>query len=395
MHTETSCCFLNHVNTRRENNTLFAGANGDKHLVLAISSQEFGLAHELQKNYCHPVDSEAVLMAIAQNFPLLNFWESITEEMQGHLPDVFRCVVTKLQKYGHISILLSPSLLHQSIFEAVRQDAIEVVKEILYKFPDAVWSANEDGHNIIQYAVINRSENIYNILPGMREHKNIYKTIEDSLGNNLLHLAARLAPATKLNLISGGALQLQYELQWYKVRISINSNLNIAQNTKSAVTVPGGNNQDTWVPFVTNNPALTVFAISDTISLFTALTSLIEFLSIPTEHFTEQDFLYKLPRKLLSGLATLFISMTAMNIAFGATLFVVFGQKNYSTLIPIAALITCLPVTSFVTLQFPLVANLTSATYGRSIFGRKLIGVTVDLSMCNVHSRGYIIGHSI
>ncbi|GKC48140.1 ankyrin repeat-containing domain, PGG domain protein, partial [Tanacetum coccineum] len=163
----------------------------------------------------------------------------------------------------------------------------------------------------------------------------------------------------------------------------------------AAVTVPGGNNQDTWVPFVTNNPALTVFAISDTISLFTALTSLIEFLSIPTEHFTEQDFLYKLPRKLLSGLATLFISMTAMNIAFGATLFVVFGQKNYSTLIPIAALITCLPVTSFVTLQFPLVANLTSATYGRSIFGRKLIGVTVDLSMCNVHSRGYIIGHSI
>ncbi|PWA81849.1 ankyrin repeat-containing domain, PGG domain protein [Artemisia annua] len=36
-----------------------------------------------------------------------------------------------------------------------------------------------------------------------------------------------------------------------------------------AVTVPGGNNQDTWVPFVTNNPAFTVFAISDTLSLFT------------------------------------------------------------------------------------------------------------------------------
>ncbi|GJU43028.1 hypothetical protein Tco_1200294 [Tanacetum coccineum] len=58
-------------------------------------------------------------------------------------------------------------------FEAIRQDAIEVVKEILYTFPNAVWSVNENGHNIIQYAVINRSENIYNILPGMSEPKNI------------------------------------------------------------------------------------------------------------------------------------------------------------------------------------------------------------------------------
>lgn len=138
----------------------------------------------------------------------------------------------------------------------------------------------------------------------------------------------------------------------------------------AAVTVPGGNNQDTGVPFVTNNPAFTVFAISDTISLFTALTSLLVFLSFPTEHFSEQDFLYKLPRKLLSGLATLFISTTAMNITFGAALFGVFGQKNSSTLLPMAAL-TCLPITSFVILQFPLVADLTSATYGGSIFGRK------------------------
>ena len=42
MHTETSWCLLNHVNTRTEKNTLFAGANGDKLLVLAISSKEFG-----------------------------------------------------------------------------------------------------------------------------------------------------------------------------------------------------------------------------------------------------------------------------------------------------------------------------------------------------------------
>ncbi|GJW35691.1 ankyrin repeat-containing domain, PGG domain protein [Tanacetum coccineum] len=47
MHTEISWCLLNHVNTRRQKNNLFAGANSDKLLALAISSKEFGLAHEL------------------------------------------------------------------------------------------------------------------------------------------------------------------------------------------------------------------------------------------------------------------------------------------------------------------------------------------------------------
>lgn len=98
-------------------------------------------------------------------------------------------------------------------FEAIRQDTIEVVKEILYEFPDEVWSVNKDGHNIIQYAVINSSENIYSTFHGMSEPKNVYKRIEDSFRNNLLHLATRLAPATKLKLISDAALQLQYELQ--------------------------------------------------------------------------------------------------------------------------------------------------------------------------------------
>ena len=113
------------------------------------------------------------------------------------------------------------------ILEATRQNSPEVVKRIVHYFPNAFWSASEDGHNVIQYAVINRSEKIYNLLYEMSEHKNVYKTSKDSSGNNLLHLAARLAPAEKLNLISGAALQIQYELQWYKVGISNDSNVTI------------------------------------------------------------------------------------------------------------------------------------------------------------------------
>ncbi|KAI3495817.1 hypothetical protein L1887_38163 [Cichorium endivia] len=138
----------------------------------------------------------------------------------------------------------------------------------------------------------------------------------------------------------------------------------------AAITVPGGNNQDTGIPIFTNNTAFTIFAILDAISLFTAVTSLLMFLSILTARYAEQDFLLKLPTKLVIGLATLFISTTAMVLAFGAALYIVFGQSNLMILIPIAML-TCLPVASFVTLQFPLVIDFISSTYGPSNFCKK------------------------
>ncbi|CAI9293229.1 unnamed protein product [Lactuca saligna] len=64
----------------------------------------------------------------------------------------------------------------------------------------------------------------------------------------------------------------------------------------------------------------------------------------------EQDFLLKLPTKLIIGLGTLFISTTTMIVAFAATLYLVFGQSNSRILIP-TVVVTCLPITSFVTLQ--------------------------------------------
>lgn len=106
------------------------------------------------------------------------------------------------------------------ILEATRQNAHEVVEAIVHHYPNAIRITNEDGHNIIQYAMINRSEKVYNLLYRMSEHKYIYRTIEDSFGKNFLHLVARLAPTNKLNLIYGAALQMQREIQWFQVEIN-------------------------------------------------------------------------------------------------------------------------------------------------------------------------------
>ncbi|KAI3674764.1 hypothetical protein L2E82_51991 [Cichorium intybus] len=122
------------------------------------------------------------------------------------------------------------------VLEAAKQNSYEVVQLIVYAFPNAIFSANEDGHNVIQYAVINRSEKVYNLLYQMSEHRNIYRTIKDSSGNNLLHLAARLAPSNKLNLISGAALQIQRELQWFTEVEGFVCPLSIIQKNSSGET---------------------------------------------------------------------------------------------------------------------------------------------------------------
>ncbi|KAD6455064.1 hypothetical protein E3N88_09770 [Mikania micrantha] len=252
------------------------------------------------------------------------------------------------------------------IFEATRQNAVEFVKLIVSRFPNAIWSSNEDGHTIIQYAVINHSEKIYNLLYQMSKHKNIYRTIKDPFKNNLLHMAARLAPENKLNPILGAALKVQRELQWFKEVESFVCPLNIIQKNSlgetpqmvftkkhkklliegekwmkeiaqsytitatlittimfaAAITVPGGNKQDNGIPMFANISLFTIFAVSDVISFFTSVASLLMFLSIVTDSFREHKFLFKLPTKLIIGL-------------------------------------------------FALVKNIISATYGRSMFDKK------------------------
>ncbi|XP_023731470.1 uncharacterized protein LOC111879232 isoform X1 [Lactuca sativa] len=495
MHTHTARHLLRHINTLTDDiqkDALFSGTTGDDLLVTVISSKDFGKCRLLVKNlatiptyiidttdfgkyvdfarellmHYKTLHTDAVLMAIAQNFPARHKATDILMWVDDHfinpcneiiyhrwdltlicIPILFviSCIIMSFLyilgmlvylffKEGHqnfedaIGLLAEVSMLireknHFSsyhhyytnpILEASRQNAYEFVDKIMHHFPNAIWSANEDGHNIIQYAVVNRSEKIYNLLYWMSQHRNICRTIKDSSGNNLLHLATRLAPNNKLNLISGEALQIQRELQWFKEVERFICPLSIIQKNSfnetpqtiftrehkelviegqkwmkstaesytitaaliitivfaAAITVPGGNKQEGGLPVFTNHTAFTIFAISDAISLFSAVTSLLMFLSILTARFAEQDFLFKLPTKLIIGLATLFISTTAMIVAFAATLYLVFGQSNSRILIPIAVL-TCLPITSFVTLQFPLVIELMSATYGGSIFGDK------------------------
>ncbi|KAI7745394.1 hypothetical protein M8C21_012740, partial [Ambrosia artemisiifolia] len=198
------------------------------------------------------------------------------------------------------------------ILEATCQNAYEVVNHILWRSPAAIKSKDKNGYDIIQLAIMNRSEKIYNLIYDIGEHKNVYRTCKDSSENNIMHLAGKLAPSSVLNRRTGAALQLQRELKWLQeveklVFPSFITQENISKETPymvftrehkdlkkegeqwmkttaescsitaaliitivfaAAITVPGGSNQEKGTPLFKNQVAFIIFAIADAISLF-------------------------------------------------------------------------------------------------------------------------------
>ncbi|XP_057506244.1 uncharacterized protein LOC130789490 [Actinidia eriantha] len=305
------------------------------------------------------------------------------------------------------------SLAKDPLFKAVKFGVQEVVEEIVDSFPNLVWAIDSENCSLFHRAVIERHENVFNLIYRMSEHRKVITIFIDKSNNTTLHWAGRLAPENKLNLVPGAALQMQRELQWFKEvekfvipyymdwrnddqetpamvftkehkklvvegekwmkdtanSCTIAAALIATIAFAAAITVPGGNNTN-GLPMFSKEKAFIIFAISDAISLFTSTTSLLMFLSILTSRYAEGDFLYALPKRLIIGLVALFLSITTMMVAFSSTLYLVFGHDKQWIVIPTAVL-AGLPITSFVSLQFPLLVDLISSTYGPGIFGKQ------------------------
>ena len=139
----------------------------------------------------------------------------------------------------------------------------------------------------------------------------------------------------------------------------------------AAFTIPGGNN-DKGAPVFLENKLFMVFLVSDSISLFSATTSVLMFLGILTSQYAEVKFLTRLPTKLIIGLSTLFVSIAAMMIAFCAALAILLKESSTKVVMIPIILLACVPVTLFALLQFPLLVNIFISTYGPGIFDRKI-----------------------
>ncbi|KAL6289344.1 hypothetical protein ACE6H2_006854 [Prunus campanulata] len=104
-----------------------------------------------------------------------------------------------------------------AIFEAVELGVFEFIDRIFQASPDLVWSNNQNKRNPLQFAIECRQERIYSLIYRLdKTERNVIGNLADTSNSNMLHMAAMLSPLAKLDNISGAALQMQRELQWFK-----------------------------------------------------------------------------------------------------------------------------------------------------------------------------------
>ncbi|XP_050364603.1 uncharacterized protein LOC126783223 [Argentina anserina] len=291
------------------------------------------------------------------------------------------------------------------ILIAAKNGVTEMVEKILELFPVAIHDLNSQKKNIVLLAVEHRQPHVYKLLIKSKITKESVFCKVDKDGNSALHLAATLGEY-KPWLIPGAALQMQWEIKWYEfVKSSMPLHFFARYNKKgqtakdiftethteivkdggswltntsqscsvvaaliatvafaTASTVPGGTNENNGKPTLENQPAFDIFGIASLVALCFSVTSMVMFLAILTSRYQERDFGKDLPRKLLFGLTSLFLSISSMLISFCAGHFFVLKDKLKYAAFPVYA-ISCLPVSFFAIAQFPLYVDLVWATF--------------------------------
>ncbi|XP_057247440.1 ankyrin repeat-containing protein NPR4 [Beta vulgaris subsp. vulgaris] len=291
------------------------------------------------------------------------------------------------------------------LFVAAKWGKVEFLTTLIRSYPDLIWKVDENRHSIFHIAIIHRHEEIFKLIYEIGAIKDLIATYKDDNGNNMLHLACKLAPTHRLNCVSGAALQMQREIQWFKaVKKVVSTEYAEAENKdlktphslfseeheelrakgeewmkktaescalvatliatvvfSAAFQLPGGVDSE-GSPNLMTRASFVVFALSNAVSLFTSTASVLMFLSILTSRYAESDFLISLPLKLMMGLTLLFLSIATMMVAFTATFYMTLDRGVKWAPLPVA-LFASIPVALFALQQYPLLVDIFRSTY--------------------------------
>ncbi|KAL4614493.1 hypothetical protein ACB092_07G058100 [Castanea dentata] len=320
----------------------------------------------------------------------LNFWFK-----GNHEKSVVRALVYELVSSNSKMVKLFEAkkftniFVRNLLFDAVKFGNAEFINILIRTYPHIVWTTDDFHRSLFHIAVVNRQESAFNLLNEAFVVQGIILAYVDAYQRSILHLAGKLAPPSRLDLVPGAGLQMQRELSWFKEveKMVPPSYLNMKDcNGKTAweiftdehkdlhregkewmkdtanycmivatlittvvfaaaFTVPGGSNQDTGTPILLKSIWFRVFVISDAVALFSSSSSILLFLSILTSRLMEMDFHVSLPSKLVWGLTALFISIVGMVVAFSATCFLVFNSEIKMTWLPIIIIASsCVPI---------------------------------------------------
>ncbi|XP_045824786.1 uncharacterized protein LOC123917172 isoform X2 [Trifolium pratense] len=289
---------------------------------------------------------------------------------------------------------------------AAKHGIVEMIRELHNQMKSVIHETNSNNENVLLLAVKNRQSHVVELLKRLLS-TDIFHGLNvevDNNGNTMLHLAACASIHNENTWrISGAAMQMMWDIKWYKYikglvpdhfshrtnkegkfpseifkeqhKELLHDSIDWLKDTAESCSVvaaliagvsfatsgnvPGGNDSDTGKPALEEQPVFEGFAVSSLIGLYFSVTALIMFLSILTSRKRVEDFSGDLPKKLLLGLSSLFVSIVAMLVSFCAGHFFVLTDKYCKNNILFYLYISiCLPVTFYAVVQFPLYIDL-------------------------------------
>ncbi|KAL7616219.1 hypothetical protein Lser_V15G01785 [Lactuca serriola] len=323
---------------------------------------------------------------------LRKIWTRVVEKPKSEVDNILRGPGTVIN--GRITYS------SHILFVAAEMGNTDFVLELISKYPDLIWKNNENKQSIFHIAVSHRNEGIYKLLYEIGSMKDVITRLTDTDRNNMLHLVGKNRVKNRLEDVSGVAFQMQRELQWFKevesmippfyrkeknndgltpLELFTESHKDLVSKGEEwmkgtasqcmvvaaliativfavAFTIPGGYNQSDGFPMFRKNGVFIAFVIVDAISLILSSTSILVFLSILTSRYAQQDFLKSLPKKLLIGLGTLFLSIMTMMVAFSISFFLLYEEKLITVAIPISVF-AFIPIISYATLHYHLLMD--------------------------------------
>ncbi|CAK8565738.1 unnamed protein product [Lathyrus sativus] len=329
---------------------------------------------------------------------------TILTTAKNGLVEIVNELITKISK---ISTTLESEA---AILTKAKNGIVEIVNELITKIPSSIYDVNLENKNELLVAVENR-RTIEALKKRFEESCN--KAIFDNLiqdmdmkENTMLHLAATISDRDWH--ISGSALKMMWHIKWFEYTKGLVPEHFIVRTNKEdktagelfnnsiatlvpdgsawfkyisescsvvavllagiafarSSTVPGGNKSDTGEPILKGKPAFDTFAISSLIGLCFSVTALIMFLSILTSQKEANDFRIDLPRKLLLGLSSLFLSMVTLFVAFCSSNFFVIDDK-FKHIVFLICSVTCFPLTLYAVSQLPLYIELLRGIFAK------------------------------
>ncbi|KAJ0613276.1 putative PGG domain, ankyrin repeat-containing domain superfamily [Helianthus annuus] len=281
-------------------------------------------------------------------------WKNILEMSKEDVDKKLRGPPDPVKKDEKGNVIAKRTYSSRVLFVAAEMGNTKFVVELIRQCPDLIWKINDNNQSIFHIAVSHRHESIYNLLHEIGSMKDLITPLKDPEGNNM-----------------GVAFQMQWELLWFKevesmippsyrerknaagktprelftenhkelvsrgeqwMRATTNQCMVVAALIATIVfgvafSIPGGYDQKNGFPMFIRKEIFIAFVISDAISLIFSSASILMFLSIVTSRYDEQDFFEPLPRKLMIGLATLFLSIMTMMIAFSFSFFGLYHNK--------------------------------------------------------------------